>query len=234
MGLFGGDRAFLDALTPFERGRLLSLGTPRAYTHDETVIRENDRTAFVVLLMEGWATVSVSTERGRLILALRGAGEMVGDIAAVDHGPRSATVTALGPLTSRIVPADRFRSFLAANPHANMLVMRQLAARLRSSDGERRTLASLTVLQRVAARLAELAEHTGVPDRAGTRVELPFPQHELAAAVGCTREAVAKALRLLREQGVVRTGPRHLEVADADLLRLLGTGREPQGRPGAV
>ena len=53
-------------------------------------------------------------------------------------------------------------------------------------------------------------------------------QHELAASVGSTREAVAKALRLLRDQGLVRTGPGTLAVADLDPLRLLAAG-QPHG-----
>lgn len=42
--------------------------------------------------------------------------------------------------------------------------------------------------------------------------------------MGSTREAVAKALRLLREQGLVRTGPGTLAVADLEPLRLLASG----------
>lgn len=52
------------------------------------MIRERDTSAYVLALLSGWAVVSVETERGaRLILALRGAGEVVGDLAAVDQGP---------------------------------------------------------------------------------------------------------------------------------------------------
>ncbi len=41
---------------------------------------------------------------------------------------------------------------------------------------------------------------------------------------------MAKALRLLREQGVVQTGPRRLAVLDLALLRLLAEGRAVGGR----
>ncbi|MGO4426884.1 Crp/Fnr family transcriptional regulator, partial [Streptomyces sp. MCAF7] len=79
MGFRGADRRGGGA-----RGR----GVPyRAAPGGE--LREHDRTTFVVAITSGWATVSVETERGvRLILALRGAGEVVGDQAAVDHGSR--------------------------------------------------------------------------------------------------------------------------------------------------
>ncbi|MEV7084502.1 Crp/Fnr family transcriptional regulator [Streptomyces sp. NPDC093085] len=236
MSLIERNRSFLDALTPQDRAALLALGSPRTYDPGEAMLRERDTTTFVLALRSGWSVVSVSTERGgRLILALRGAGEVVGDMAAFDQGPRSATVTALGTVHATAVSGERFRGFLAARPHATSLIMRQLSARLRSSDVERRTLASGSVLQRLAARLVELTERVGRPSADGTVVELPLPQHDLAAAIGATREAVAKALRLLREQDVVRTGNRRLTVTDIQVLRLLADGRQSQrprtGRP---
>jgi CRP-like cAMP-binding protein len=102
--------------------------------------------------------------------------------------------------------------------------MRQLSSRLRSADGERRSLASETVLQRLAVRLVELVERAGRPAADGVVVDLPLPQHDLASAVGATREAVAKALRLLREKGLVETGTRRLVVTDTEVLRLLAGG----------
>ena len=51
-------------------------------------------------------------------------------------------------------------------------------------------------------------------------------QDELAATIGATREAVAKALRLLRTQNIVRTGNRMVEILDPALLALLADGHQ--------
>jgi CRP/FNR family transcriptional regulator, cyclic AMP receptor protein len=232
MSLFGQGRTFLAALPSQDRKALLATGRPHAYAPGETVLWEGEATTFVVLILSGWSVVSVETERGtRLILALRGAGEVVGDLAAVDQRPRSATVTALGQLDTVVVSGQQFRGFLASRPGATSLIMRQLSSRLRSADVERRSLASGTVLQRLAARLLELAERTGRKADDGIALNLPLPQHELAAAVGATREAVAKALRLLREEEVVRTGNRWLVVTNVQLLRLLAAGQSQSQQP---
>jgi CRP/FNR family cyclic AMP-dependent transcriptional regulator len=231
LSLFGQDRTFLDALTAQDRRALLAEGVPRGYEPGAVMIRERDTSTYVLALLAGWAVVSVETERAaRLILALRGAGEVVGDLAAVDQHPRSASVTALGRVEAVAVSGDRFRRFLSSRPHATTLIMRQLSARLRSADVERRALASGTVLQRLAARLVELAENAGRRDEDGTVLDLPLPQHDLAAAIGATREAVAKALRLLREKDVVRTANRRVVVMDIEVLLLLAQGH---GSPGA-
>ncbi|WP_189260696.1 Crp/Fnr family transcriptional regulator [Streptomyces fuscichromogenes] len=226
MGLFGERHTFLGGLGPGDREALTGLGTRHAYPPYGSVVAEGDRSTFAVVLLSGWCTVWTPTERGgRLILALRRAGEVIGDMAALDGRPRSASVSTLGQVTGLVVPGERFRRFLASRPHANALMMNQFAERLRSADHERRALASMTVLQRLAERLVELADRTGSPENAAVTIRLPLAQHELAASVGSTREAVAKALRLLREQGLVRTGPGTLAVADLDPLRLLAAGR---------
>jgi CRP-like cAMP-binding protein len=180
-------------------------------------------------------TVSVVTDRGatRLILGLRGPGELLGEMAALDPHPRSATVRALGPTETQVISGDAFRRFLALHPRVSGLVIRQLTFRLRSADQERSALASLTVLQRLAGRLTELsrAEPSGpynpaVPGVTHTGTVVQLAQDELAATIGATREAVAKALKLLRTQHVVRTGNRMVEILDPELLALLADGHQ--------
>ncbi|MBD0738515.1 Crp/Fnr family transcriptional regulator [Streptomyces sp. CBMA29] len=227
MGLFGERKAFLHKLNHADRQALFSQGTRRSYAPREQMIGEGERSTFVLLILDGWCAIRRSTDRGQIILALRQTGELVGEMAALDGRPRSATVSALGTVETLTLAGDRFRHFIATRPYANGLVMNQLTERLRSSDDERRALASATVLERLAACLVQLADRAGRAEGGTVAIRLPLSQHEIAAAVGATREAVAKALRLLRDEGLVSTGPRTITVADLEPLRLLG------GRPGA-
>ncbi|MFI8947898.1 Crp/Fnr family transcriptional regulator [Streptomyces sp. NPDC053750] len=242
MGLLGDELAFAQALTAQEHEGVMALGNRKRYPADTHLLTEGDRSSHVLIILHGWVTVSVATDRGatRLILGLRGPGELLGEMAALDRHPRSATVRTLGPTEAQVIGGDAFRRFLALHPRVSGLVIRQLTFRLRSADQERSALASLTVLQRLAHRLIELS----TPDSsgpagpyapssarpatssstatAGSVVQLA--QDELAATVGATREAVAKALRLLRTQHIVRTGNRMVEILDPALLALLADG----------
>ncbi|MFI9051649.1 Crp/Fnr family transcriptional regulator [Streptomyces sp. NPDC053427] len=241
MGLLGNELAFARALTARENESVMALGNRKRYAAGAPLLTEGDRSHHVMIILRGWVTVSVSTDRGatRLILGLRGPGELVGEMAALDSHPRSATVRALGPVEAQVIAGDSFRRFLALHPRVSGLVIRQLTFRLRSADQERSALASLTVLQRLASRLTELsqAEPSGPYARSGPYApSAPGPSHtgavvhlaqdELAATVGATREAVAKALRLLRAQHIVRTGNRMVEILDPPLLALLADGHE--------
>ncbi|MEU3283147.1 Crp/Fnr family transcriptional regulator [Streptomyces antibioticus] len=238
MALVVQDRTFLDVLGAEARKDLFRIGAERTFRADEHLLLEHDDSSHVLVLLEGWAVVSTATDRSsaRLILALRRRGELVGEMAALGGIARSASVTALGPVRALVVPGARFRAFAGRAPEVSALLMAQLVSRLRTADEERRTLASLTVIQRVAGRLLELGElqraasggDAGTRGTGGPGDEFPvlaqFAQHDLADAVGATREAVAKSLRLLRGAGVVRTRPRRIELIDHDALRLLATG----------
>ncbi|MEU6085205.1 Crp/Fnr family transcriptional regulator [Streptomyces sp. NPDC047085] len=237
MALVVQDRTFLDVLSAGARKDLFRISVERTFRADEHLLREQDDSSHVLVLLEGWAVVSTATDRSsaRLILALRRRGELVGEMAALGGIARSASVTALGPVRTLVVPGARFRAFAGRDPEVSALLMAQLVSRLRTADEERRTLASLTVIQRVAGRLLELGElqraasgQAGTRDTGGPGDEFPvlaqFAQHDLADAVGATREAVAKSLRLLRAAGVVRTRPRRIELIDHDALRLLAAG----------
>ncbi|MEY7979241.1 Crp/Fnr family transcriptional regulator, partial [Streptomyces pilosus] len=165
MGLTVQDRTFLDALDTEARKDLFRLGAERAFRPDEHLLTEQDDSSHVLVLLEGWAVVSTATDRSsaRLILALRRRGELLGEMAALGGIARSATVTALGPVRALVVTGVRFRAFAGRDPQVGALLMAQLVARLRTADEERRALASLTVLQRVAARLLELGELQSFP-----------------------------------------------------------------------
>ncbi|GHH13115.1 Crp/Fnr family transcriptional regulator [Streptomyces lanatus] len=227
MGLLGNELAFAHTLTPQEHESVMALGNRKSYPADAHLLTEGDRSSHVVIIIQGWVTVSVVTDRGatRLILGLRGPGELLGEMAALDQHPRSATVRALGSIEAQVISGDAFRRYLALHPRVSGLVIRQLTFRLRSADQERSALASLTVLQRLAGRLVELSGlDPSVPYASGPVVHLA--QDELAATIGATREAVAKALRLLRTQNIVRTGNRMVEILDPGLLTLLADGHQ--------
>ncbi|MDQ3764440.1 MAG: Crp/Fnr family transcriptional regulator [Actinomycetota bacterium] len=130
-------------------------------------------------------------------------------------------MTALDDISLVVVTGDRFMSYLTTHPAAAAAYMRNLGARLRDADAERRALVSATVLQRLARLLVELARQQGVHADESITISPALPQRDLAASIGATREAVAKALRVLRERDIVRTGPRRLVVVHPELLELL-------------
>lgn len=103
-----------------------------------------ERAASVVLLERGRVKVTYVTEDGReTLLAVRGAGDVLGELAVLDEGPRSATVTALEPVVALVLSGAAFRAVLTGDGRLGMAVLRILDARLREADRARVEFAAL-------------------------------------------------------------------------------------------
>src|SRR5438067_4965617 len=83
--------AFWDALGVRERGLLVKSGRRRSFRRGDRLCREGDRSTTVLVLLTGHVRILTLAPDGReVVVGVRGAGDVVGDIAAVDHRPRSA------------------------------------------------------------------------------------------------------------------------------------------------
>jgi CRP/FNR family transcriptional regulator, cyclic AMP receptor protein len=153
------------------------------------------------------------------VLGFRGAGELVGELAALDGHPRSGTVTALEQVDAFAIPDDVFRAFLEAHPRVAMLMLEMLASRLRDADRKRMEFSAADTVGRVCARLVELAERFGTADGDALVIDLPITQEELAGWCGSSREATARGLQTLRELGWIETRRRQLVVRDLESVR---------------
>ncbi|WP_430495937.1 Crp/Fnr family transcriptional regulator [Micromonospora trifolii] len=212
--------------------RVRHTGIPVRFEARDVLIRQGDTTQHVHVVLAGCVKVVRSESDGsRAILTLRAAGDVVGDLAAVDLQPRSATVTALTTTVTRLLTGPQFRRLLA-RPEFAMGFATYTVSRLRSSDIQRTALAVLPVRERLARALIQLDEATRSADG---RNAIRLSQAELAELVGASRNAVVGELTALRGAGIVVTGRR--EVIVVDPVALLGRtrapcpelGREPRG-----
>jgi CRP-like cAMP-binding protein len=211
---------FLATLTDAERAALVTQGRRRRLPRGAILITEGARSDAVYVVLSGHVKVYSTTERGgEVVLAVRGPGALVGELAAIDDEPRAASVCALEPIEVLAVPAEAFRQFLSANPGVMLTLMRMLTGRLRDADRKRVEFGAYDAVSRVALRLVELADRFGESTPLGVRITLPFTQDELAGWVGASREAVVKALRTLRTLGYVQTQRRTVVVCDLPALR---------------
>jgi CRP-like cAMP-binding protein len=162
-------------------------------------------------------------EGGReAIVAVRGEGDLVGELAAIDGGPRSTSVTTLGPVEVLLVPRSEFTALLEQRPRMALVILRMVAARLRYAGAQQAQLGTHDVVGRLAQRLLELSERFGVRGERGIEIELPLSQEELASWIGASREAVSKALKVLRSARIVETSRRRVTILDIDALEQRG------------
>jgi CRP/FNR family transcriptional regulator, cyclic AMP receptor protein len=211
---------FLGVLDGVQAAALRERAITRRFRKGHALFHQGAASDAVIVLVRGRVKVSTIAGDGKeIVLAFRGPGDLLGELAAIDGEPRSATVEAIEPVEALAIAAADFRSFLLAHPEVALLLLQMLSRRLRDADRKRVEYGAYDTVGRVSARLVELAERYGEPVAKGLRIGLPLSQEELAGWTGASREAVSKALQTLRKVGWVVTERRRITVLDLDALR---------------
>jgi CRP-like cAMP-binding protein len=201
-----------------QRQALLALGRTRNYRRNASVFVEGDRSDFVLVVLQGRIKVLASTANGgEAVLGIRGPGSLVGELAAFDGQPRTASAIALDQLSVRVIAAEEFRKFVAGTPGAALELIHMLMSRLREGDRRRVEFGAYDATARVARLLCDLAAERAASGAGVVRVRLA--QHEIAGLVGASRESVVRALASLRDRELVATARGTVTVLDADALR---------------
>jgi CRP/FNR family transcriptional regulator len=150
-------------------------------------------------------------------------GDVLGVVAA-HGGPAPLHVQALTQSQRLRLESEHLRDVARHDVDVAWAVVGELTETVYALWHELAATAFATVPQRVARHLLEIAaraqEETSSsrPPGGGAPLIAHVSQQELADLVGSVREVVARALRELRDAGIVRVGRSGIEVVDPGLL----------------
>lgn len=214
-----------DWLSASDLGELRQLGTKRALPAGATVFLEGDDPYDMMIIESGDIKLITTALNGQeTLLDVLSAGEVLGELSAIDGAQRSATATALTAVELTSIPVVRLLDFLQTNPASMGALLAVTVRRLRLSNRRRLEFTTADALGRVCSRLDELADRYGRCDELeGVHIDLPITQTELAQWCGLSREAVVKALRKLRDLGWVSTTDGAVTVENRSAVRLRGS-----------
>lgn len=180
--------------------------------------------SFALILLDGMVKVTGTARDGHdVLLAVRQGGDLIGEFAAVDGHPRSATVTSCAPIQGRWLSQDQFLHVLQVDPQIAHAVTASVVNRVRMANTYRVDLTNCDVPARVARVLCHLVQGYG-HDESRTAVVLPITQSELASLCGAAEPTVQRALRSLRKRRVVSTGYGKITIVDAPVLCRMASG----------
>ncbi|MEU5362926.1 Crp/Fnr family transcriptional regulator [Streptomyces sp. NPDC005925] len=215
--------SLLGRLDRADRDRLLALGTRVPHPADQVLLREAEHTDHVLVLLQGLVKVTGHADDDReALLAVRVRGDLLGELAALDGQPRSATVTTCGPVVTQVVTRTAFLACLRDRPRIAHAVNEAVVAKLRAATTHRVNFIGCDAATRLARVLHHLAMTYGERDGDGAVIRWPITQPELATMAGASEPSVQKALRRLRAEGVVTTGYRSIRVEGLARLRSIG------------
>lgn len=155
---------FLRLLVSADRGRLTDSFVVSHYGPGEIVFQEGERGDIMYIIWSGRVALVKGNLDSPTILAYRGAGEIIGEMAIIENQPRSATIVALENLRILGINRGRFERLLQETPSVSLSIMEMLSSRLRRSDearstgelSEKRLSRQISALQSEKERLEEL------------------------------------------------------------------------------
>jgi CRP-like cAMP-binding protein len=211
---------FWDLLGGAERAVLSTLGPTRDFPPGATMCFEGEPATHVFVLVAGWVKILSVTPGGQeMVLALRGRGDIVGEVAGETTGHRNATVRAIDRVRALIVGYDRFSAFLDSYPGAAHAYRHVVYRRWNDADTMLRRHPVTNGAQRLAGVVLDLAARHGSAAGGAIEVAMPLSQQELASLAGTSRATVTRALRGWRQRGFIRTGQRKITITDPRGLR---------------
>ena len=191
----------------------------RQFGKESVLFSQGDECDGLYGVASGQLRIYTSDSDGHeMSLNVIGPGETVGEISLIDGLPRSASAVTAGPSKLVHIARRRFLAYLEHDAALALHVMQLLCDRLRWVSSLIEESAFLSGPERLANRLASLAERYGRP-LPGGETELLISQLELGQFLGVSRQIVNRHLGQLCGEGRIRTQRGRIVVRDLDALR---------------
>lgn len=154
-----------------------------------------------------FGTVKIHVEQGGrdVIIAILGAGDLLGEMSLIDSVGRSASAVTLENSLLLWMDKVSFNYILDNFPPVARNLVRILSARVRLSDQLIQALATLDVNGRVARQLLAFAEKYGLAKDGATQIRIVLTQSDIADLVGASRKRVNQTMVMFKEQGLIDT-----------------------------
>lgn len=190
-----------------------------AFPARHTVFEEGDAGDSLFIVESGKVKIGRAAVGWRQnLLAVLGPGDMFGELAVFDPGPRTSTVTTVTALSAFTLDRYALHAWIVDRPELAEQLLRVLARRLRRTNDNVADLIFTDVPGRVAKQLLYLAQRFGIRNGDALRVDHGLTQAEFAQLVGSSRETVNKALVDFAQRGWIATGPRTVDILSPDRL----------------
>ncbi len=204
---------YFSGLNPAELDSIKRLVFERTVERGEMIVLEGEPAEALFFVASGVVkTFKTSAEGKEQILSLVRPGESFNDVPIFDGGPTPTGAQAMGSVVLYGIREDDLRSVLRDHPQLTLNVIKVLAERVRQLV----SLVEDLSFRRVIGRVGKiLLEHAGD----GTAPVPRLTQQEMAAIAGTVREVVARSLKALQEEGVIRLERHRVVITDKKTLK---------------
>lgn len=193
----------------------------RSFRKGTSLFMRGESSHYVFIVEKG--LVRVCDRRcpdNEVLIAYLGAGELLGEIHALDGDGHSADVLATIDTVCLCIEKKDFLYCLHAFPDLAFNLLTLTTKRLRNTSDRIALLSTQDTLGRLARQLEILASQCGIPtDNGGIEIPLPLSQDDLAALTGVSRQSINSAMQTFREQKTVECSRKHITILRPDRLK---------------
>ena len=180
-----------------------------------TIVRHNDDGRELYVILSGAVRVTLVGSTGRsLTYQILSAGDMFGEVAAVDGGGRSANVVAEEESVLGSLGSQTFLDLAGSSPEFALVILKRMARLNRRLTNRLFEYHTYDVRGRVYLELLRLTELS--PDE-----PITITDRDMASRVGTTRENVSRIHGKLRDTGIIVRDKSRLTVTDRSGLEVL-------------
>lgn len=203
----------LAALSDAARARLAKAGAPVTIEPGALLFARGDHGDALYVLLEGEVEVRTSNEAGRDVrLAAIKAVALLGEMAVLDGGARSADIAAIRRSRLLRISRDQALAALESEPKALLQMIAELSRRLRAANASLEDAQLLDLGGRLAQRLL---------DEAGDGAAIALTQTELARRIGASREKVNRKLHEWCDEGWISIGRAGIKLVAREKLKAI-------------
>lgn len=207
-----GVPSLLGLLEPAELELVQSLGSLRSYSDGETVHERGDtERAFNVVVSGVVRMMRLSPDGQEMVVAAINAGQNYGDPISSKGGARTLRAVARGDTGIYRFSNEAYQQLLA-NPAILRALYRIAMFRLDHAVELINDERSMSAEARVAKLILSMFVARGGSKR------IDCAQEELAGLSGVSSVTVGKSLAVLRDEGLIKSGYRHLTICDVAAL----------------
>lgn len=198
----------------------------RSYEDGQTVFSAGESGDTVFLIESGRIEVSVTSLAGRKsVLAHMGPAEVLGEIAALDGGVRSADAVAVGQVTGLVLSRQNILAFVAERPNISQAIIAELCRKVRNASDMFSIQSVPAGAPRLATALLRLFDKWGTKGPDNTiYLREQFSQAEIGEFCGLARENVNRHITAWGKRGVLRFANDQMVLLDRAALEELAGG----------
>ena len=190
----------------------------------QIVFRRGDEATGLYIVNKGSVKIVLNSKMGyEIIVAIFSEGDFFGEASLLDGEPRPADAISIVNSEILILARKDFMRFLNSDINAIKAILAVLTKRLKNSYDQIEDLCFLSISERLAKLIVELAKIYGKPDAKNPKdcifIDIALSQKEIGDMIGATRESINKEIKVLKEKSLIKMNGKYMTICNLERLK---------------